>query len=158
LEESGDEKAGGRERKREEERTGWKSTYSGRISLCIWPEIRPGVGFGQIRSEIQPSALDLTSVMSPTPCPDLVVPFPSPLSVAGRREKKKNEREREREGEMRSREIFFFFLKGERSSSFFLSFYFYFLKKKRKRKQRNFKSSGGFIFFQTVFLKPSANL
>jgi hypothetical protein len=126
LEESGDEKAGGRERKREEERTGWKSTYSGRISLCIWPEIRPGVGFGQIRSEIQPSALDLTSVMSPTPCPDLVVPFPSPLSVAGRREKKKNEREREREGEMRSREIFFFFLKGERSSSFFLSFSFFF--------------------------------
>jgi hypothetical protein len=96
LEESGDEKAGGRERKREEERTGSKSTYSGRISLCIWPEIRSGMGFGRIRLEIQPSALDPTSVMSPTPCPDLVVPFPSPISVAGRREKKKNERERER--------------------------------------------------------------
>jgi len=111
LEESGDEEAGGGERKREEERTSRKSTYSGRISLCIQPEIWPGVGFGRILPEIRLSTSNPTSATSPTLCPDLVVPFPSPVLVVGLREKKKREREREREGDEVERDLVLSFKK-----------------------------------------------
>jgi hypothetical protein len=52
LEESGVEEVEGGERKREEERIGQKSTYSGWICLCIRTKIRPAVGFSLIRPDI----------------------------------------------------------------------------------------------------------